>query len=301
MITFADGIKRFAEYLTLERGLSVNSREAYISDLRNCADYLASRQISSWNEANYELLLDTLDDLRERRLASTTVARHLISIKMLFRFLAAEKLISGDCADLIDSPRLWKNLPEFLSENEIDKLLNVFSNRSSDPLELRNRTILELLYSSGLRVSEAASLPLTALDFENNLLRISGKGNKTRIVPFGVPAKRLLQRYLQKARVELVLDKPPVNTVFVSNNGRKLDRERIWQIVKNAALLAGIDKNIYPHTLRHSFASHLLSHGADLRIIQEMLGHSDIATTEIYTHVDKSRLLSVHKKFHPRG
>ena len=300
-MTFDRDIRYFSEYLALERNLSRNTVAAYRMDISDAADFLRSRNLAGFAEADYETLLDYLDSLRERKLESTTVARHLVSLKMLYRYLASEKLIDADRAELIDSPKLWKSLPEFLSEDEVDRLLNAYSSRSDDPLIIRNRTILELLYSSGLRVSEAAALPLNAVDFEQELIRVTGKGNKTRIVPVGAPAMRLLRKYLDAARPELVGKKPPNSRIFLSNHGRPLDRERIWQVVKNAADIAGIDKNIHPHTLRHSFASHLLSHGADLRIIQEMLGHSNIATTEIYTHVDKNKLLSVHKKFHPRG
>ncbi len=298
---FATEIRYFTDFLTIERGLSVNTTAAYGRDVGDCAEFLGGRGKHSFAEADYDTLLDYLDDLRYRRLSSTTIARHLVSLKMLYRYLVEKKLAPQDCAELIDSPKLWRKLPEFLTEGEVDALLNAFSSRSGDPLELRNRTILELLYSSGLRVSEIAALPLNAIDFETSLLRVTGKGNKTRIVPVGAPALRLIRRYLDSARPDLLRDRPPCSTLLISHHGRPLERERIWQVVKLAAQLAGIDKNIHPHTLRHSFASHLLSHGADLRVIQEMLGHANIATTEIYTHVDKSKLLAVHKKFHPRG
>lgn len=300
-MSFSADIRFFTEYLTLERNLSANTTSAYGCDLEDAANFLAAHGLTEFRQASYDILLDYLDDLRERGKESTTLARHLISLKMLFRFLASEGRAHADCAELIDSPKLWKVLPDFLSETEIDALLGVYSKNNGDPLELRNRTILELLYSSGLRVSEAANLPVNAVDFESELLRVTGKGSKTRIVPVGAPALRLVRRYLASARPVLQGDHAPSPKLFLSRNGRPLDRERIWQVVKQAALLAGIGKNIHPHTLRHSFASHLLSHGADLRVIQEMLGHADIATTEIYTHVDKSKLLGVHRKFHPRG
>ncbi len=300
-MSFAADIQFFVEYLTLERNLSANTTAAYRRDLADVAKFLAARGMTEFGQANYDTLLDYLDDLRERGAVSTTTARHLISLKMLFRFLASEGKITCDCAELVDSPKLWKMLPDFLSEEEVDRLLNAYSGRTGDPLELRNRAILELLYSSGLRVSEAANLPLNAIDFESELLRVTGKGTKTRIVPVGAPALRLLRRYIECARRDLQGDHAPSPKLFLSHNGKPLDRERIWQVVKQAAQISGIDKNIHPHTLRHSFASHLLSHGADLRVIQEMLGHADIATTEIYTHVDKSKLLAVHKMFHPRG
>ncbi|MCQ2379245.1 MAG: site-specific tyrosine recombinase XerD [Victivallaceae bacterium] len=300
-MSFASDIGFFVEHLTLERNVSANTTAAYRRDVEDAADFFTARGLDSFGAVTYGTILDYLDDLRERSLENTTAARHLISLKMLFRFLAQEGKISGDCAALVDSPKLWRMLPDFLSEEEVDRLLDAFSARSGDPLEIRNRAILELLYSSGLRVSEAANLPLNAIDFESELLRVTGKGMKTRIVPAGEPALKLLRRYIDSARSDLQKDHPPCPKLFLSRNGRPLDRERIWQVVKLAAETAGIDKNIHPHTLRHSFASHLLSHGADLRVIQEMLGHANIATTEIYTHVDKSRLKLIHRKFHPRG
>jgi integrase/recombinase XerD len=231
---------------------------------------------------------------------STTIARRLVAIKVFFRYLFQEKIISEDITDVMDSPKLWRMLPDFLSLNEVNALLEVYSSRGKDPLTFRNRTMLELMYACGLRVSEEANLKTANILFEQSLLRVTGKGNKERIVPVGNTALKLLKRYLNEIRPELG---PPEGelTVVVSKNGKPLNRERIWAIVKEAARKAGITKNIYPHTLRHSFASHLLENGADLRIIQEMLGHADISTTQIYTHIDQNRLLNVHKQFHPRA
>ena len=233
---------------------------------------------------------------------TSSIARHLVSLKVFFRFLAQEDLIEVNVAEVMDSPRLWKILPDFLSESEIGKLLNSFSTRRDDPLEFRNRVILELLYSSGLRASEAATLPLRAVDFENELIRVEGKGSKVRVVPVGKPALRLLKKYISEVRPELAGEKGAFQSaLFLSNHGRPLDRERVWQVVKIAAERSGITKNIYPHMLRHSFASHLLSNGADLRAIQEMLGHSDISTTQIYARMNNRRIKDVYSKSHPRA
>ncbi|MBR7119724.1 MAG: site-specific tyrosine recombinase XerD [Lentisphaeria bacterium] len=295
-------IEYFVGYLVIERGLAANTIAAYRHDLESAAEFLSRSGVSSWSKCSYDDLLDVLDDLRDRGFETSSIARHLVTLKVFFRYLAQEKLIASNITEVMDSPRLWKILPDFLSESEITRLLNTFSTRAGEPLELRNRVILELLYSSGLRVSEAAKLPLLAVDFEQELLRVEGKGSKVRIVPVGKPALRLLRRYIQEARPELAGERGENNpALFLSVRGRALDRERVWQVVKIAAERSGITKNIYPHMLRHSFASHLLSNGADLRAIQEMLGHSDISTTEIYTHVESSRLLSIHRKFHPRG
>ena len=295
-------IEEFGEFTIFERGLAGNTRSAYETDLKSAAEYLSAvRHVVSWQQVDREMLLDYLDDLRDKNLESSTIARHLIALKMLFRYLKNEERIPVDITAVMDSPRLWKILPDFLSEEEVLALLKAFPPNSDDPLELRNRTVLELLYSSGLRVSEAASLQLKSIDLEQEMLRITGKGSKTRLVPVGKPALRLLKRYLENARPLLAEKNPATPALFLSYRGRQLDRERIWQIVKLAAQRAGIFKSIHPHTLRHSFASHLLANGADLRAIQEMLGHANIATTEIYTHIDRSKLISVHRKFHPRG
>jgi len=295
-------IAEFGQFVILERGLAGNTRFSYCFDLESAAAFLRDvKKVTAWSQVTRDMLLDYLDDLRDRGLESSTAAHHLIALKMLFRYLKSEERISVDVTEVMESPRLWKILPDFLSEEEVMALLKAFPAASDDPLDVRNRTILELLYSSGLRVSETANLTLKAVDLEREMIRVTGKGSKTRLVPVGKPALRQLKRYLETSRPVFAQKNPSSPAMFLSYRGRPLDRERIWQVVKLAGTLAGITKNIHPHTLRHSFASHLLAHGADLRAIQEMLGHADIATTEIYTHVDRSKLISVHRKFHPRG
>ena len=302
MELFLREITAFGQYLVFERGLAANTRSAYETDLRSAAEFLfENKKITRWAQADRDMLLDYLDDLRDRGLESATAARHLIALKMLFRYLKSDELVPVDITEVMESPRLWKILPDFLSESETVALLKAFPVKSDDPLEVRNRTILELLYSSGLRVSEAAGLELKNIDLEQEMIRVTGKGSKTRLVPVGKPALRALKNYLENARPLLAEKNPSSPHLFLSFRGRTIDRERIWQVVKLAAQRAGIDKSIHPHTLRHSFASHLLANGADLRAIQEMLGHANIATTEIYTHIDRSKLASIHKKFHPRG
>jgi len=299
---FANGIDLFVRHIVTERGLARRTAEAYRSDLLLAAGCFAERGFADWGELSRDDLLDYLEERRVEGMQSTTIARNLIALKMLFRYLADEKLVRADITAVMDGPKLWRVLPDFLSEAEVDALLDAFpASGGADALDVRNRTVLELLYSSGLRVSEAAGLTLNAIDFEKELVRVRGKGGKERIVPVGAPALKLLRRYLAAARPELAAAVPRSPYVFLSNRGRQLDRERIWQVVKLAAERAGIAKNIHPHSLRHSFASHLLAHGADLRVIQEMLGHANIATTEIYTHVESDRLLAIHRKFHPRG
>jgi len=301
-MSLSSAIDLFVRHIVVERGLAKRTAQAYRSDLLQAADFFARRGFAEWSELGREELLDFLEERRAEGMQSTTVARNLIALKMLFRYLADEELVPVDVTSVMDGPKLWRILPDFLTEDEVDRLLAAFpSGGGADALDIRNRTILELLYSTGMRVSEAAALPLAAVDFESELLRVRGKGGKERIVPVGVPGLKLLRRYLDVARPELAAAVPRSPYVFLSHRGKKLNRERIWQVVKLAAERAGIEKNIHPHSLRHSFASHLLAHGADLRVIQEMLGHADIATTEIYTHVESDKLLAIHRKFHPRG
>ena len=295
-----DILEHFSGFLVMEKGLSNNSVSAYISDLKSFVEYLNGNGILSFEKVKREVILDYLGVCREKGMESSSIARRLVSIKVLFRYLFQEKLIKTDITDVMDSPKLWRLLPDFLSSTEIDKMLRVFPANGKDPLVFRNRTILEVMYACGLRVSETAGLQLRGFLLDQDILRVTGKGDRERIVPIGKTASDLLRRYMDEIRPEL-LKSDNETTMFLSKTGRKLNRERIWAIVKEAAKLAGINKNIHPHTLRHSFASHLLENGADLRIIQEMLGHADISTTQIYTHVDEKRLLNVHKQFHPRG
>jgi integrase/recombinase XerD len=293
-------IEHFKGFLAMEKGLSPNSVAAYSTDLLDFIHAMREQGINKYGEITRENILDYLSDCRMKGYESTTIARRLVAVKVFFRYLFQEKIISEDITDVMDSPKLWRMLPDFLSFNEINSLLEVYTSKGKDPLTFRNRTILELIYACGLRVSETAKLKKENILFEQALLRVTGKGNKERLIPAGKTALKFLKKYLDEIR-PLLKPHEEDSTVFISKNGKPLNRERIWAIVKEAARKAGITKNIYPHTLRHSFASHLLENGADLRIIQEMLGHADISTTQIYTHIDQNRLLTVHKKFHPRA
>ena len=293
-------LKHFLGYLALERGLAVNSTEAYRSDLQDFITFLREKQVANFMTVTRDMILDYLTDCKDRGMESATLARRLVAIKVFFRYLFQERIIAQDITDVMDSPKLWRILPEFISTQEVNALLNAFSDRAKDPLEFRNRCILELMYACGLRVSETADLKVGDINFDENVVRAFGKGSKERIVPIGRTARELITRYLETVRPVLLKDSSET-ALFLSNHGKKLDRIRIWGVVKLAAERADIHKNIHPHTLRHSFASHLLENGADLRVIQEMLGHADISTTQIYTHVDQRRLLSIHKKFHPRA
>ena len=292
----------FETFLTLERGLGANTVQAYLTDLRGFADFCDDNSINNASSITREVILDFLGDRQDNHFeVSTTLARKLISIKLFCRFLQQEGVIENDPTEIMSSPRLWSYLPGFLSTEEVDALLTAFPAQSKEPLLQRNRAILELIYASGLRVSEAAKLKVSDVNFDDGVVRVTGKGSKTRVVPVGKTALNILRWYLKNSRPVLAVEGSNTPELFLSVRGKVLNREWIWNMVKTAAVTAGITKEIYPHILRHSFASHLLANGADLRVIQEMLGHSDLRTTEIYTHVENDRLVGIHKQFHPRA
>jgi len=296
----AEDREEFLSWLFAERSLSGNTVAAYRSDLHNFENFCEERGVRESSAVTRELIWDYLEEGRDNGWEGTTVARRLIAVKMLLRYLFNEKRLQEDVTAVMDSPRLWRALPDFLSVDEVGKLMEFYPASVKDPLLFRNRVILELLYASGLRVSELTGLCVSAIVFDTEIVRVTGKGGKTRIVPVGKVALHFLKRYLNEVRPELLCDKNG-KEIFLSRHGRKLNREWIWHMVRAAAEGCGIHKNIHPHTLRHSFASHLLANGADLRVIQEMLGHSSIRTTEIYTHVDSRRFVEIHRRFHPRG
>lgn len=296
-------LESFSGYLTLERGLGALSVSAYLSDLRDFSGWLnANCGHTDPAKVSRQLILSYLCDSKtERHFEPATLARRMVSIKVFLRYLFQEKLVPVDVTDVMDSPKLWRMLPEFLSPSEVNALLSVWVDPvGTDFFSDRNRTILELMYACGLRVSEVADLEIGSVLFDLGVLRVLGKGNKERLIPFGTPARRQLNHYLAYTRPQL-LRNPKAHWLFLSRSGQRLDRERIWAIIKETALRAGISKEVHPHMLRHSFASHLLANGADLRIIQELLGHADISTTQIYTHVDPRQIRTVHKQFHPRA
>ena len=291
-------IQQFLDYLALERGLSENTREAYESDLEHFCAFLDRRDVRSPSRVTRRHILDYLMAEKDRGLKTNSISRRLVAIKMFFAYLQREGLLDRNVAEVMESPRLWKVLPGVLSFREVERLLAVPA--GEDRISVRDKALLELLYASGLRVSEIAGLELDDLHFDAGYLRCRGKGNKTRIVPFGEEAEAALRRYLGGAR-DLFIRNGGDNHVFLTYRGRPFTRKGLWKIIRQYARRAGIDRPVSPHTLRHSFASHLLANGAPLRVIQEMLGHADIATTQVYTHVDQGRLQSVHAKYHPRA
>ena len=293
-----DLIEEFLNYLVVERGLSDNTISAYRSDLYKYADFLESKKKRlHLNEVERNDIRDYMVFQKEHALSSNSISRSLVAIKVLHRFLLREKYIKEDITSVLDSPKLWKHLPETLSLPEIEEIIKKPNTRNW--LGLRDKAVLELMYATGLRVSEIVNLSIDNVNLEVGFLRCTGKGNKERIVPVGRQAQNAIEKYLLKSRIRLKKPGSP-NTLFLSRLGKKISRQSFWKMIKKYAMLAGIKKDIAPHTLRHSFATHLLERGADLRVVQEMLGHADIATTQIYTHINKERLKSIHHKFHPR-
>ncbi|MEQ1861271.1 MAG: site-specific tyrosine recombinase/integron integrase [Chthoniobacteraceae bacterium] len=310
-------IDEFICFLATERGLSASyqlstriSLEAFATWLerRKIGEAEVDRRLAAGEElppvviAAGDVAIDHISDYLAHKkrlgLAAATIKLVIVAIKIFFRWLAQRERIARDPADVLTMPRLTRYLPETLNELQVDRLLDGIA--TNVPRGLRDRAIVELLYASGLRVSELVNAKLEFLDFDSRFIRVTGKGSKTRLVPVGRRACDAIKAYIERERPGMV-KKRTGSEIFLSARGTKLTTVRIWQIVKQCAKRAGLDLNVYPHLLRHSFATHLLSNGADLRIIQEMLGHADISTTQIYTHVDQQRLKAVHLKFHPRA
>lgn len=293
-------LDQFMDHLVLERGLSANTRLAYGHDLAEFLAFLTRRGRTGIQDVQRRDILDFLMEGKQKGLAAASLARRLVSIKVFFRHLSREGLLATNVADAMDSPRLWKILPPTLTIAEVERLLAAPA--ATTVRGLRDRAILETFYATGLRVSELAALTLDSLHFDADYVRCVGKGDKERVVPIGGRAIAAVQAWLERGRPAYAARGGGASrAVFLSRLGRPLSRITLWRHIRAYARGAGIRKEISPHVLRHSFASHLLANGASLRIIQEMLGHADIATTQIYTHVDAGRLQSVHQQYHPRA
>ncbi len=290
-------IDTFLNYLSAERGLSRNTIISYREDLRNYIDFLNRHSISTLSKTTKNDIVDFMLHQKDKGLEANSVARRLAAIRMFYRFLVRERILKTDPSILIDSPKLWKKVPETLSLNEIEALLNQPNIR--DKQGIRDRAILETLYATGMRVSEVVNLKKDNVNFDVGFLRCIGKGNKERIIPLGKKAMHSITKYLRESR-PVFLKKKESEFLFLSRFGKKISRQSLWKIIKRYAREARIKKPIRPHILRHSFATHLLERGADLRSVQEMLGHSNISTTQIYTHINKDRLKATHRMFHPR-
>ena len=293
-----DHIDLFILYLATERGLSTNYQISTRASLERFGAWAQQREINSLLEVTPALLSEFLVDEKKRGLSATSIKLEAVALRIFCRFLTARGRIPSDPAEKLPLPRLPQTLPKPLSQPDMAKL--VAAPAGDTPLEIRDRALLELLYACGLRIAEACTIRLEHLDEEGGVVRVTGKGNKTRLVPVGRAALDALKTYLSVARPKLISAKSGA-AIFLSIRGHPLTPARIWQLVRYYAKRSGIEEAIHPHQLRHSFATHLLAGGADLRIIQEMLGHASIATTQIYTQVDRGQLKSIHQKFHPRG
>jgi integrase/recombinase XerD len=289
-------LNQFYQHLQVERGLAPLTVAAYARDLQDFWEYLGARGRSEWAAVNLDDLQNYFTALEARGLAARSRARRLSALRQFFRFLQREEQLEANPVELLDSPRLPRRLPQVLGEQDVAALLN-----APDPnthIGLRDQALLEVLYATGLRVSELVGLTLKQLDLRRGVVRPLGKGGKERVVPMVAVAVDKVQLYLEQARPRLLKGRTSPY-VFINHRGGKLSRQGFWKLLKQYALKAGV-KTLSPHTLRHSFASHLLSRGANLRVLQMLLGHADLATTQIYTHLDAARLKQVHRKAHPR-
>jgi len=293
----SDEIEEFLIYLATERGLSTNYQLIVQRSLETFAAWASHRGLAL-KTVEPGHITDFLAFRKRSGLQASSVRLDAVAVRIFFRFLVSRQGWARNPAETLSLPRPEKHLPETLNPGDVRRLIE--SVGEGDPRGLRDRAMLELLYSSGLRVSELCDARLENLDLDSGFIRVTGKGNKTRMVPVGAPALAAMKSYLESGRPPLVRPRTGAE-IFLSIRGKKLTSQRIWQLIKQYAARAGLDINVFPHLLRHSFATHLLGGGADLRIIQELLGHADISTTQIYTHVEKSGLKAVLKKFHPRG
>jgi integrase/recombinase XerD len=291
-------IKRFKRFLQIEKGLSPNSIYSYTYDLKKFSDFLSKDKKDILSATSEDIIKFLKFEKNKKHNSSRTLARSLAAIRQFYNFMTDLNGSIDNPTVKIETPFIEKTLPDFLNVREVESLLNVIS--ESDVFELRDKTIFELLYSCGLRISEACDLTIQDIDFDNRFMTIRGKGSKERIVPIGNEAMRLLLKYQKESR-PLIIGNRVSSYLFISKKALKLNRKSVWRLLKGYVERTDIQKNITPHTLRHSFATHLIENGADLRSVQELLGHVDISTTQIYTHLAKKKLKEIHKKYHPKG
>lgn len=288
----------FLDYLIVERGLASLSVQSYKADLKGFFFYLTKHGKNNVDQIKREDILSYLEIMYRKGYASRTTARKISCIKTFFRYLLETGQILNNPTEHIDSPKLAKRIPQYLEQDEVEKLLSAVDQSTFEGK--RNSTMLELLYATGLRVSELVNLETYRVDLELGCVTVMGKGSRERVTPIGTPAAKALLAYLDTARPSLIGSRRS-EALFVTRRGKPMTRQAFWKIIKKTAISAGIFKEISPHTLRHSFATHMVQNDADLRSVQAMLGHVDISTTEIYTHVAKKRLKQIHSQYHPRG
>ena len=292
-------LKEYLSILKLEKNLSDNTVASYGNDINSFLQFVESRKIDDPSIIKQNHIADFFKSLKELGLSGRSAARYYSSIKGFFNYLFLSKYITENPIGKISSPKLAKNLPPVLSVREIDLILS--KPDTNNKLGLRDKAVLELLYACGTRVSELINIKISDLFFDDEVIRVFGKGSKERIIPIGSSAIMWTNKYLKESRVLLMKKTKSENYLFLNNRGTKLSRMGVWKIVDRYVKETGLEKEIHPHTFRHSFATHLLEGGADLRAVQEMLGHADISTTQIYTHIDRDYIKQVHKEFHPRG
>ncbi|WP_079509626.1 site-specific tyrosine recombinase XerD [Mesobacillus jeotgali] len=295
-----DRLDDFIHFLVVEKGLSKNTIVSYKRDLNSYINYLKNvEKLKDLNEVQRPQIVHFLKFLKDTGKSSKTLARHIASIRAFHHFLLREKAVDHDPTVHIESPQHERSLPKVLSMEEVETLLD--SPKLTDPFGYRDKAMLEMMYATGIRVSELIGLKLSDVHLTMGFVRCMGKGSKERIIPIGKTASDAIEQYLEKGRPKLASKKHRDDSLFLNHHGKGLTRQGFWKILKRLASDSGIEKELTPHTLRHSFATHLLENGADLRAVQEMLGHADISTTQIYTHVSKTRLKDVYTKFHPRA
>lgn len=289
---------RYLNYLLIEKGASDNTLEAYRRDLHRYLSFLEKKGLTDVSFVNAQTVIEFLIHLKDEGLAANSMNRSLAALRGLYNYLVEEKVVDESPLADIERAKVWMRLPDTLSREEMNLVLAQPSGET--PAGLRDKAMLELLYATGLRVSELAGLTMNSINWQAGFLVVMGKGSKERVVPVGKKAYDCVRRYIEEARPVFMKSKT-TDVLFLNRFGRAFTRQGLWKIIGGYAQKAGLQKNVHPHTFRHSFASHLLEGGADLRAVQVMLGHADISTTQIYTHVTKERLRQVHRKFHPRG
>lgn len=299
LIALQDDLRAFHNYLQAERGMAANTVLAYGRDLEHFTAWVGEGALGDYLRPSVRELSQYLCWLRDQELAPTSIARHLVALKMFYRFLRMDERTDQRSVELLSSPTLWDRIPQVLSPESVEKLLA--APQVGERFYLRDRALLETLYATGARASEVVGLQLCDVYLDGGFCKCTGKGSKQRVVPLGEPAIRALRSYIGEQRTELTKAAPGCPWVFVSRGGRALTREMLWVLVKKYVRRARLNAKVSPHTLRHSFATHLLSGGADLRTVQELLGHANIRTTQHYTHVDRDRLKKIHGQFHPRA
>ncbi|RPA61279.1 site-specific tyrosine recombinase XerD [Aerococcus agrisoli] len=296
----AVAIEDFLNTMRVEEGLAENSIISYKQELQRMSVYLERQNIENIQQINQDSILEHLKWMHEENLATSTRSHYVSTLRHFFRYLKLDGEIKDNPMEKISLPKKTQHLPSVLTLEEVDRLLSTPD--IAKPLGLRDRTLLETLYSTGMRVSEIIHIQLTDIHLDMGFIQTIGKGNKERIVPIGEVAEEWIQRYIQEGRPKLVKDEVATqNFLFVNNHGKPLSRQGVWKNLKKLVMLANINKDISPHTLRHSFATHLLENGADLRVVQELLGHSDISTTQIYTHIHAQHMKDIYSKAHPRA